>query len=340
MKLKIAFLTLTLLLVNIIFSQNENCLDLDGDNDYIHAGNINNLGTSDFTIEAWVYFNNSFDGGDGYKIINKGLTSVGVPTNAGYSLRGFSTPLGSDLDFSLGHSDGSVARVTYSGLSINTWYHVAGVRKGRSLQLYVDGILVGSTLTTVVYNVDTNLPLTIGAIHKGGLSPINEFMDGKIDEIRIWETARTQVQLFNNKDCAITSPIQYLLTVYNLNEGNQSMVYDASGNNMDASIENNPIWTNSTVALECINEPSEISKETSIKLEVFPNPFYSEIHINIVLENTKYCIYDLTGKLVLQGIINGNTIYNTELLNSGNYILEIEINGQLIRKKIIKVNQF
>ena len=229
------------------FSQTDNCLDFDGLNDYVYIGDVNDLGTSDFTIEAWIYIENADPAGNGNKIINKGLTSVGTPTNAGYALRASKTTP-DELEFHIGHSDGSIVRARYYGISTNTWYHVAGVRSDKNLYLFLNGELVATNTTPIVFNVDTNIPLVIGAIHKGGLSSINEFMNGKIDEVRIWNRALCAEEIVLYSSCAMTTPKPNLIAVYNFNQNSGLVTMDASGNNNNGTLINGPVWKSSPVA--------------------------------------------------------------------------------------------
>ena len=322
---KVLLILITSFFLNISLAQSENCLEFNGNTNYVLIGDENNFGTDDFTIEAWVYFNYTFNS-NGYKIINKGNTSVGTPSNAGYSLRGFCTSLGADLDFSVGHSDGTICRITHNGLSAKKWYHIAGVRNGRQLSLYVDGLLVKQEVFGLVCNVNTNMPLSIGAIHKGGLSRVNEFMDGKIDEVRFWSTARSQTQIFNSKDCAINTPTVNLLTVYNFDQSNSFLANDASGNNINGILTNYPTWTTSTVALECnidIIEPNIINY-------IYIDQTTSIISLTIDASQISYIVYDVTGKII-QNIDNysGNKITLKGLLK-GIYIIEIRNQNNII----------
>jgi len=312
-------------------TQTVNCLDFDGIDDYVFIGDVNDLGTSDFTIESWIFIENTI--GNGNKIINKGLTSVGTPSNAGYALRASKT--GTDeIEFQIGNIDGSTARVIYNGITANEWHHLAGVRLREKLYLYLDGILVAEDSTSTIYNVDTNIPLCIGAIHKGGLSPINEFMDGKIDEVRIWNVARSESEIDNNKDCAITSPEPNLLAVYNLNEITLTTASDSSGNSNNGTLKNGPIWINSPVAPVCLVGIG-LDELYDNQASVYPNPFQSEINVKDVLSNVNFKIIDISGSIVINGKLNGNII-KTNKLSSGSYILEISEGDKIKRVKVIK----
>ena len=318
---------LSVLTFQYSIGQSDNCLEFDGVNDYVFIGDVNNLETSDFTIESWIYLNSTT--GNGNKIINKGLSSAGNPSNAGYALRAGKT--GSDeIEFQIGHSNGSSKRVIYNGITTNRWYHVAGVRLEKKLYLYLDGVLVKEDTTNTTFNVDTDLPLVLGAIHKGSSYPVNEFINGKIDEVRIWNTARTKDEINAYKNCSITSAQPNLLAVYNLNETDLNTAYDLSGNSNNGNLINGPVWSNSTVALECITSSNEVSNSPDF---IYPNPFQTEIFVKGDFD--QFNIFDITGSLVLSGKYNGNVI-NVDKLVKGSYILEVSKGKKITRFKIAR----
>lgn len=236
-----------ILLSSITYSQKFYCIEFDGNNDYINIGDVNNLGTSDFTLEAWFYINSS--AGIGNKIVNKGCTTAGIPSNSGYALRA-NRDATTMVELQVGPYYGGQIRVQYFGIETQKWYHVAGVRKQNNYYLYLDGQLVAEETSDIVINVDTDIPLVIGAIYKGA-TPTNEFMNGRIDEVRIWNVARTQSEINANKDCAITSPQQNLIAAYNFDLKEGLIVKDLSGFGNDGSMLNGPVRICSEVAPVC-----------------------------------------------------------------------------------------
>ena len=299
--MKRIFTVLGALAISVGFSQTENCLNFNGNSQYCTAGDVNDMGTSDFTLEAWVFFDSSgVNQTVGQEIIAKGITAVGTPTYAGYGLRGFKNSLGADLDFSIVDASGDLSRVLYTGLSHNVWYHVAGVRKGNMTLLFVDGVLVGSAATCYVYNVDTDMPFSIGALDKAGLSTVNEFMYGKIDEVRVWNDARTNQEIIDNMPCAINTPTPNLAAVYNFDQTSGTTVLDASGNNINATLVNGTTWVSSPVALQC--GPLKIDEnilENVSALIIYPNPSSSIITLDIDdSENQTIQVYSISGQLI------------------------------------------
>ena len=51
-----------------------------------------------------------------------------------------------------------------------------------------------------------------------------------VDEVRIWDSARSLAEIQATKDSQITAPQSGLLGVWNLNEGSGSSLTDHSGN--------------------------------------------------------------------------------------------------------------
>ena len=70
---------------------------------------------------------------------------------------------------------------------------------------------------------------------------------------------------------------------------------------------------------------------------VYPNPAQDYILIDFPLpyKDLHYAIYDMNGKLVMNGSANGKTV-NISKLNTGVYLLQVTIDGRKLEKKIIK----
>ena len=162
---------------------------LDGSGDYLSAADHAdwNLGSGDFTIEFWAYWN-SLSGGSGFM----GQTHGGSAEQGWYFYRHNSGIIDDGFIFRWRNTAG--ARVGYEwseaelGLVTDVWYHVALVRNGTSLKLYLDGkekairvteVAIGSTTLR-----DADGVLTIGQDANGFQH--NGYMDG----IRVSNTAR------------------------------------------------------------------------------------------------------------------------------------------------------
>lgn len=89
-------------------------------------------------------------------------------------------------------------------LDIGKTYHVAMVYDGANLKYYRNGIL-RSQVPCTGNIVTNNLLTTIGQVAGGG-DPLNNQFLGVINEVRIWNTARTQTQLLTNMGAALLNP--------------------------------------------------------------------------------------------------------------------------------------
>lgn len=88
--------------------------------------------------------------------------------------------------------DGDASADIGSAISINTWYHVAGVfRSDSDRELAVDGVLTGST------NTDTQSTITynrVGVSVSADNTPFGDF-DGRLAELAIWDVELTAAEL-------------------------------------------------------------------------------------------------------------------------------------------------
>jgi hypothetical protein len=92
--------------------------------------------------------------------------------------------------------------VSSGALTLNNWHQIFVTADEDSLRLYVNGEKVSETpLGDSIWNENTHLTNTyIGAW--GGLNPLDQFLDGKIDDVRIYDRALSEseiLELFNRK---------------------------------------------------------------------------------------------------------------------------------------------
>ena len=74
---------------------------------------------------------------------------------------------------------------------LDRWQHVALVRNGSSLQFYVNGDLMDSfTLNGSTRSTYTGYPVKIGSMYAAA-----EYFSGRVDQWRLWSTARTQGEI-------------------------------------------------------------------------------------------------------------------------------------------------
>lgn len=121
-------------------------------------------------------------------------------------------------------------------LSPNTWYHVAAVYNGNTLNVYLNGSLVGSKP-----GVPRTIDLTDsygGGFHFGYSLP-GRPLDGYISQAKIWSKALSQSEIVNGM-CGVDPKSPGLIGYWKFNESTGNVITDVSGNGFDA-VSNRPI---------------------------------------------------------------------------------------------------
>jgi Concanavalin A-like lectin/glucanases superfamily/Peptide-N-glycosidase F, C terminal/Secretion system C-terminal sorting domain len=119
-------------------------------------------------------------------------------------------------------------------MKTNKWYHVAGVYNGETIKVYINGSLQNTTSANSSLNTSA-FPLQIGEC--SGFP--NRVFDGKIDEVRIWDVARTASEIQANMKDELNGDEEGLVAYYKMNDGlGNTTVDDNSGNDNGGTLEN------------------------------------------------------------------------------------------------------
>jgi len=142
----------------------------DGVNDHITSASHSDwaFGTSDFTVEAWIYFNAH----------TATATFLGNYTNSttGWWLR-YVTTSGGGLQFGYGDSGLGFGSFVPNN---SQWYHIAWSRSGSTNRLFADGVQTGSDVNNAQNYAST------AALYGGRLGALSsQFFSGYMDDIRI-----------------------------------------------------------------------------------------------------------------------------------------------------------
>ncbi|GAB2958841.1 hypothetical protein GCM10027048_27470 [Hymenobacter coalescens] len=175
-----------------------NALAFDGSDDYVSAPTAPTFGTGNFAIEAWVRTQGAS---------NTNYVAVGS--------------VGGGQDYWLGMSNGRGA-ISVSGgtactgttlINDNRWHHLAGVRNGSQLTIYVDGVAENTTTNSL--SASPSAALGIGYFAGSG----GYHWPGSIDEVRVWNVARTPAQVNTDRLTIATLPQTGLVRYYNFDQG-------------------------------------------------------------------------------------------------------------------------
>ena len=201
-------------------------LSFDGGDRIIIPDHIS-LNPSEITVECWVKFRRlAYSGGlsDAQTLIVKG----GDRTTGTYELRQGGP--GPDDHFAMFAID----RYWYNRRVIsstkrwhlNKWYHLAGTYDGQYVRIYVNGEKKGEKYIRNISFGNTS-PLYFGFMDVPGFP---YYLDGVMDEVRIWSYARSEAEIQTAMYCLPTGKEVGLLGYWNFDEGTGQTVQDLTGN--------------------------------------------------------------------------------------------------------------
>ncbi len=154
-------------------------LSFDGTDDIVKVGTASTYNiTGNITLSAWIKPDNS--GATNPEIISKSAGALG------YRMRYRSTR---KMEFNLyGTSDTSLTSAT--SMSTSAWNHVEMVYDGSYKYIYINGVLDASEATTGSINTSA-----ANSLYFGTTTGADELYGGKIDDVRIYDYARTPAQV-------------------------------------------------------------------------------------------------------------------------------------------------
>ncbi len=184
-------------------------LNFDGIDDKVTIPHRAELNSLPLTVECW--FKPTASGSGVSSIVNKYVASSGngwAIHYAGGQVSGwyYAVP---------GYVNTTLLGVT---VSLNTWHHVAMVVETTGSKLYVDGVLASSAVWSGAPTVATTTQdVTLGE-YAGNVAG-GKFFPGAIDEVRIWNGARSLAEIQAFKDTEIASMPSCLMAYYKFSEG-------------------------------------------------------------------------------------------------------------------------
>lgn len=202
--------TLTVLIglsVSLLFTQNANAqgnaLALDG-NDYVSFSSgfssaTNFTSSSTFTIECWVYSNlNSLQS---FIAHTRSSNSSGYALFLNYGANGL-----------VGFEASGDNLVATRKIDLGKWNHIALVYNAGIAAFYINGIAAGTKSVNITSTLDALLL---------GIMPVtsNYALEGRLDEVRIWNTVRTFSEIQSNMYNTISGSSSGLLAYYNFDNG-------------------------------------------------------------------------------------------------------------------------
>ncbi|UTW60781.1 hypothetical protein KFE98_12090 [bacterium SCSIO 12741] len=247
-------------------------LAFDGVNDYVDITNGNSLNlTGDMTFEGWIY--PTADQGviamNGFSISNGNergwAVAIGASGQGGTG--NTKSLLFASSDNSGNYNAGAAVQSNASTIVLNEWQHIAAVKNGTLITLYRNGqVLTTGNIArdSIVY---TGTPeFYLGQRTPSETSYFAGLFEGKMDEVRVWNHARTQSEIQAKLNCELVGNECGLVAYYAFENGyadgenaGLDSVYDGSGNGFVGILKNSALsggtsnWTFPTDSLtnEC-----------------------------------------------------------------------------------------
>jgi hypothetical protein len=139
----------------------------------------------------------------------------------------------------------------------STWHHFAAVRQLSTLTIYYDGQVIGvGTINGTLFNGPSSFYIG-GELNSDG-TVFSTATNGAIDEVRIWNIARTQAQIQSFANIGLSGGESGLAGYWRLDEGSGQTVFNSAistasaldgtlGSNSLPSIDD-PIWASTSVS--------------------------------------------------------------------------------------------
>jgi len=157
-------------------------LDLDGSGDYVNCGydQLFDMANNEITVAAWVTIRAI--GGEWRAAVAKGesawrLGNVNLDPRFHFGITVWNAPDTASVD--------GVTAVGY-----DEWHHIAGTFNGANINVYLDGVLDASAITTEPIGTNS-LNVLIG----DNPEATGRYWDGLIDDVRIYDYALSQSEI-------------------------------------------------------------------------------------------------------------------------------------------------
>ncbi|MFA6653280.1 MAG: FG-GAP-like repeat-containing protein, partial [Candidatus Delongbacteria bacterium] len=200
------------------------CLDFDGVDDFIDVTS-STVVQGAFTVEAWVKPMHPTDNLNILSTRSGSDNSFDMKLMSGNKIHG---DIGNGTTWLSNAADGDFEYAT------GTWYHIAYSVSLTGYEIFANGTSVGSGTWP------SNTPLLMNATHQINIGRYNgglEYFKGCIDEVRVWNVARTGQEIRDNMLKPLLGTETGLVAYYGFNEASGMTAGDNAGSN-DGTLTN------------------------------------------------------------------------------------------------------
>jgi hypothetical protein len=339
MKIYSFFLILTTVLSLSVKAQvSGNALHFDGLNDYVDMGNAVtfNVGNA-VTYEAWI----NPDTTSGGFIIAKWV-AFAEDIQLGFSVN--------KISFYLHDVFGGVQLYSSPFVPLHQYTHIAATYDASAgiARIYINGVFDTSKIVgSSVSNSTGNLYFGFNPVRSDFVAPFK----GIIDEVRIWNIARTESEIQSTMNQSLNGNETGLIGYWKFDEGTGTITSDATSNQNNGTISG-ATWVPGPTPVENENnftQPDQFSLQQN-----YPNPFNPSTKIkytipSVVTSETKQFqlvslkVYDVLGDQVAtlveaeQPAGRYEVEFNASQLSSGIYFYKLQTSSFVETKKMILI---
>jgi len=245
------FLTVFALFIIGVSTQAQTALDFNGTSSYVEVPYAVANNPTQFTVELWVKVNNT-------SATHMAPLSSRDGTSPWTNISGYNFYVlpNTNTWFFTGGISGSWNELSGPAVVVGQWTHLAATHDGTTYLFYVNGALVDSLVAD--FSPNTSRPLRIGAGATEGGS--NYYFNGAVDEVKIWNYARTASEINNNKNVDLPVPQTGLESYYQFEDG----VATNKTGNTNGTLINSPTAVTGVTITDPTAPPSTISGSTVI----------------------------------------------------------------------------
>jgi hypothetical protein len=165
-------------------------LDFDGTNDYVSVPDHPDLdfGAGDFSIAYWAFKRSSTMNYDNSYAVSKWSTGATPGINEWHLSVGSGLATGDTPSFAVEIDTTRYKVIDPQSISLNEWHHIVGVRKGQTISIYVDGVLVDQDDSLAAGGAINNAGRELRVAANQPVAPIY-FTDANFDDVQIYDFA-------------------------------------------------------------------------------------------------------------------------------------------------------
>ena len=243
--------------------------------------------------------------------------------------------------------------VTAADLRDGQCHHIAWTRETNgvsdTLNGYQDGAYVKKTRQAAgQLDVQCDHDLWIGWSDFNKVADIYQFQ-GIIKEIRVWNYAKTESEIYNNRYKHMKGNETGLLLYWRLDENGGSIVHDCGPSGNDGTIMNGATWATWCNFMDAIPSPNACysggpsgidAVSSTSNIGIYPNPVHQTFRLSGLKDQQvdAISVYEMTGRRVLATVWNGVGDFDLSHLNSGIYIVELSLDGKVLSRQRISKN--